>query len=60
MVGGVLSTKDTVKLHEALLPDPSTALIVTVVGPEISVPAAGLCVIVGEAVQASVADAMLV
>ena len=52
-VGGVLSIGTTWKVHEDEFPAPSTAVIVTVVVPTTVVPGAGLCVIVGEAVHAS-------
>jgi hypothetical protein len=57
IVGGVLSTGVTKKVHVDALPDASVAVIVTVVAAVILVPAAGACVMVIEpdAVQLSVA-----
>jgi hypothetical protein len=56
MVGAVLSITVWFTVHVAVLPEPSVAVNVIVVVPKPSVdPAAGLCVIVGEPVQLSVA-----
>ena len=56
IVGAVASITVWFTVHVAVFPDPSVAVKVMVVVPKPNVaPATGLCVIVGEAVQLSVA-----
>ena len=55
MVGLVLSFGMTLSEQVVMFPAPSVAVILMVVGPVITVPDDGDCVMVGEAVQLSVA-----